>query len=520
MLLSAQSPARTAIKLASALVFFCLVSVTRAIAQDGVIPSVAVLQSATEDPKQKKHKTDEQKSGPQPNTVIPVIPLGFAPPAITYLGDRIAQVSLDFIDEDTLLFTFRVPGLIPRESPAESAYLSGIPNDGSHRIRNIRAVVLSLPTGHVAAESLWRVHDFAPYLWMLKDHHFLFRDRDTVEMGDADLRLTPFLRFPGYLRSLELDPSQQMLVANSTEMPAPSASPAPAPATQPDASSAPPTRLTSNADSDTALASLNPTSPTSQSGNALDQPNTSPTPAPPAPQDLVRILNMNTLHVQLLGRSSGHLPIDGQGYFDALRGRASNWDIVYVGFDGSITPLLQMDSTCFPSLDIPASGIVLVSACTAAGARKLTAIDRAWGQAGAGAELAAVGPTPDPNRARMWEATLPITSVWPHAAHATGGLRVARETLEVTRIMGLFSPLDGPDIRSQNVEVYDLADGRVPIKVSITPILDNGGNFALSPSGNRFAVLNAGQIQVYDLPPAPPIPAAPPPKPAPPPAKH
>ena len=45
----------------------------------------------------------------------------------------------------------------------------------------------------------------------------------------------------------------------------------------------------------------------------------------------------------------------------------------------------------------------------------------------------------------------------------------------------------------------------------VSPILDAGGNFALSPSGNRFAVLNAGSIQIFDLPPAPPVPPPAPP---------
>ncbi len=33
-----------------------------------------------------------------------------------------------------------------------------------------------------------------------------------------------------------------------------------------------------------------------------------------------------------------------------------------------------------------------------------------------------------------------------------------------------------------------------------SPILDGGGNVAISPSGKRVAVLNAGAIQVFELP--------------------
>jgi hypothetical protein len=45
------------------------------------------------------------------------------------------------------------------------------------------------------------------YLWMLKDGHFLLRDRDALKQGDATLELKPVLRFPGPLLWLEMDPS-------------------------------------------------------------------------------------------------------------------------------------------------------------------------------------------------------------------------------------------------------------------------------------------------------------------------
>jgi len=62
------------------------------------------------------------------------------------MGQRFSFVSLDFLDEDRLLFTFRVPGLIHRDA-------------GEGEERQIRAVVLELPAGAVEAEALWTVHD-------------------------------------------------------------------------------------------------------------------------------------------------------------------------------------------------------------------------------------------------------------------------------------------------------------------------------------------------------------------------
>jgi len=144
------------------------------------------------------------KPSQPPAFKISVEPLGFSAPGPLYLGQRNSLVSLDFLDEDRLLFTFRVPGLIRREAGEEDA-------------RQIRAVVLALPSGAVQAEALWTVHDRQRYLWMLTGGRFLLRDRDNLEMGDATLELKPFLRFPGPLLWLDMDPAQKFLVTNSRE---------------------------------------------------------------------------------------------------------------------------------------------------------------------------------------------------------------------------------------------------------------------------------------------------------------
>ena len=73
-----------------------------------------------------------EKPSLAPAFSLPVEPLGFTAPAAFYLGQRHAFVSLDFLDEDHLLFTFRVPGLLHRQSgPGEEE-------------RQIRALVLRL----------------------------------------------------------------------------------------------------------------------------------------------------------------------------------------------------------------------------------------------------------------------------------------------------------------------------------------------------------------------------------------
>jgi hypothetical protein len=203
---------------------------------------------------------------------------------------------------------------------------------------------------------------------------------------------------------------------------------------------------------------------------------------------------MDTRKVVLFSRINGpvHVPLDGDGYYEALRGSGTSWTVAFDSLRGASTPMASIESDCEPALNALSPGLVLATVCTASGTRRLTALLR----------------DRDLQHTHLWDASVPPTRVWPQLASSVNGLRLARETLEVTHPVGPYSPLDNDDIRGQTVQVYDLGTGAVRLTAPASPVLDGGGNFALSPSGNRFAVLSDGAIQVFDLPPAPPIPAA------------
>jgi hypothetical protein len=441
-----------------------------------------------------KKKPGKQKqsasAGPAPSMQIPVAALGFAPPAPFYLTERFSQASLSFLSEDKILFTFRVPGLIPREMPA--------PGQERPEPRHIRAVVLSLPSGKIEAEAMWDLYDYGPYLWPLANGKFLLRDRAMVQIGDASLHLNPFLRFPGEVKYLELDPDFRYLIANTFETPA-----------QAKADTPPRTAAASMVASGGSTAGKGTSSGIgSDSGhveNTAKDNDSGGTPEAPAQanQNLVRILNMDTRAVLLFSRVSGltHLAVDGEGYYEAMRGKGG-WQIVYQSFHGGSTPLYAVDSQCHPALDVLTRNTVLASGCNSYGGRVLTMIDRG-GHSDADSKA---GDSTDAGR-RLWEITTAPTRVWPEFTSAANGLRFARSTLDVNHPVGPSAPLDREDIRNQVVDVYDAATGKVALTVTASPVLDAGGNFALSPQGGRFAVLNQGAIQVFDLPKAPAMPA-------------
>ena len=398
------------------------------------------------------------KPSTPPAFTIPAEALGFSPPGSIYLGERWSFVSLDFLDEDRLLFTFRVPGLIRRGS--------GERGD----VRQIRALVLALPQGTVEAEAVWQVHDRARYLWMLKDGHFLLRDQDGLQMGDASLHMKPFLHFPGPVLSLELDPKQQFLVTNSRE-------PAQAAPKAGDAAGA--------ADHPSDKDAL-PGAPTAASTNGVEEAQ-----APAGRSDMVlRILRRDSGQVMLVSRvaTAVHLPLNSDGYLEGLRGNGERWMLNLDYFSGGSRLLGHVDSACMPSYDFVSEREILVTACESSGAHRLVAMDT--------------------EGRHLWDVLSMGQGVWPLVVSSPDGLRLVRETLAVKRSVDSFSPIETEDVKGQLVRVFDAATGKVTLAAPAVPALDGGGNVAISPSGRRVAVLNAGNIEVFELPPPAPMPEA------------
>lgn len=369
---------------------------------------------------------------------IPVEPLGFFAPGAIYQGQRDSLVSLDFLDEDHLLFTFHAPGLIRREG-----------NPAPNNERQIRALVVSLPSGAVETEATWTVHDKGRYLWMLNDGHFLLRDEQDLKLGDASLTLMPLFHFRGPLLWVEMDPTQQLLVAESQE-PA-DVKPKPGDVPSPPAASA---QMTIDGES------------TSKN------------------QDIVlRIMQRLTGQVMLASRTpeTVHLPINGDGYVETLRGKGHEWILNLNYFHGGNHIMGKIDSMCAPSVEFVSDPEAVVTTCNPDESRWMVATSTSG--------------------KRLWNAAKPATQIWPRLIMAPNGTRLARETLLAAHEVNTFAPLSFDDVKGQLVEVYDAATGKVELTSEASPILDGGGNVAISPSARRIAVLDAGAIQVYELPP-------------------
>jgi hypothetical protein len=368
---------------------------------------------------------------------VPVEPLGFFAPGAIYQGQRESLVSLDFLDEDHLLFTFHAPGLIRREG-----------NPAAPDQRQIRAVVLALPSGTLNAEALWTLHDPGRYLWMLNDGHFLLRNQNNLQLGDTSLELKPSLMFQGPLLWLELDPSQDLIAADSRE---------PAGAK--------------------AQAGAVPSPATASAWVTSDEvkPDTKP-------NIVLSILRRTTGQVMLIShtRTTVHLPINSEGFVESLRGKGREWTLVLNYFGGGNRVIGSLDSMCAPSVEFVSNPEVVITTCNPDNSRWMVAMST--------------------DGKRFWNVAKPPTQIWPRLIMAPNGLRFARETLTVTHAVDTFAPLSFDDVTGQLVEVYDAISGKVQLTAPASPILDGGGNVAISPSARRVAILDAGAIQVYELP--------------------
>lgn len=373
-----------------------------------------------------------------PMASIPLDPLDFAAPNPVYLGHRFTWASLDFLDENHLLFTFRVPGLIRRNPGKES-------EEDEH---NIRAVVLSIPSGAIQAQALWVLHGRDRYIWPLKNGHFLIRDGRELTVGDARLQTRPFLSFPGQVLNVALDPSEEYLVTNSRE----------------------PVVTEAKASA-------------SDDGSVDDQ----STGTPEFVLRLFRRASGEALNVTRV-RTVQKIPISGEGILLALQGYSNQWKIDLDGLRGGRKQLATVVSQCMPRLDFISESELLATTCKPEGGYGLIGITT-------GGQM-------------LWQDSTSGYSVWPILRRSSTGLRFLHETLAVTREIGAYWALDRTDVKAQRVRVINAADGSVVFEGLVDPILDAGGNAAISPSGRRIALLSNKQIQVFNLPPPPSLPTA------------
>jgi hypothetical protein len=259
-----------------------------------------------------KHKPDP---GPPPNVRIEVAPLGYVAPSRAYMSYRYSTATLDFIDNDHLLFTFRDAGLMHR--------VPGDPTEDQDQI--IRAVVLDISTGKPVEENQWRMHDRQRYLWPLHDGQFLVRQRNSLYLTDAHLELRPYLQFDNPLQAVEIAPDRKLMVVEVQKIVAPDPDP-------PNAN-------------DGLLGGLS-------------------TPRRKRTTVIVLRPGEHTALAESETRSSVELPLVENGFLSLLEGKdPSKWIIRREALHGDPQILTEVKSSCAPVLITVSSEVTLAVGC-------------------------------------------------------------------------------------------------------------------------------------------------------------
>jgi hypothetical protein len=289
----------------------------RAIAQSPTSPSTDPAAQSTAQPAAQPATPQKQAStkrapqpepGPPPAYRIDVAPLGYEPPGAFYLTYQLSSAALSFIDDEHLLFTFRVGGLL-RRVPSD--------HDGDDD-QQIRAVVLDAPTGKVLRQAEWRMHDRSQYLWPLADGKFLVRVRDSLFLTDESLELRPYLTFDSPLREIQVSPDRRLMVVERDD----------------------PAKLIPLA--------------------------TEPQDPEPRSPVKVEILTSGSSASTLLqeAHSAVHVPLVGDGMLDVREGsQLSGWAVRDVPFAGKPRIIAEVKSGCEPTLEPVSAQVVLIVGC-------------------------------------------------------------------------------------------------------------------------------------------------------------
>ena len=378
----------------------------------------------------------EKTEPPTPSARIDTVSLDYHPLSNFYLLSRSSSSSLDFIDDQHLLFTFRATGLMKRLSDCQ-------PDDEDQLIR---ALVVHLPDGKIERSAEWRMHDRGRYLWALGNGKFMVRQRDSLQLTDASLELHPFLKSSSPLRLVKLSPDAQLVLVE--------------------------TDLEKHSDEEHQQLAAE------AGADALFGPH----------EDvLLTFLRISDRSILLRARSLSisDVPIISEGYIETLAAQGDHWMLRYRPFSGEPTVIGSVESSCEPKEDPLNDQTTVVTVCTNHSADHILQAISLKGK-------------------MLWTYRWDSHYIWPTTAASQSGRRIAFSTLRVSRPVSTYDPFDETEVQAQRVDVLDAETGQLELTQYATPALSAGQNYALSPEGDRFAVLRDNAIEIYNLPAAAP----------------
>lgn len=382
---------------------------------------------------------------PKPAAQLDLSALDYHPPS---RSDRLTEdessVSLNFVDASHLLLTFNHKGLLHR--------LPTCPPD--HQDRLMHAAILELPSGKVVREADWYLHDRRRYLWPLGPGKFLLRKLNDLFLVDSSLHEKLLLHSPKDLVWVSVTPDASQIVVETAES----------------------------------------TGPAKDSSAARNPPPTAL--ARREPKFLAQFFDATTLALQrtLPLNQSVNLEATSAGYPDLVH-KGDLWLVRFGPSPARRRNIARVRSQTPPNIFYSSNNSLLVGRC-----------------AGHDCDYSVTEFTLTGHR--LWQQHWSRYRMHPSVAHSQDESRFGVSTLQlaVAPTIRLDSLLDEQDenqpdvshteVFRQKVQIFETASGNPLLSVDVTPSVQSGQNFSLSPDGRRLAVLQGASIELFDLPPA------------------
>ncbi|MDE1162501.1 MAG: hypothetical protein PW792_11235 [Acidobacteriaceae bacterium] len=392
--------------------------------------------------------TAKKSNGPQPVARISLADVGAPGVSARFLELGASIFTLNLLDAQHMLVTYAAKSLVRRTE--------GSTKDSDDR--NIEAVVVQLPSGHVLAKTEWMLHDHARYLWPVGEGRFVIRIGNELALISPLERLgttEPFLRValprqPGVALGAVSSPDGKIM-AVIRQLP-------------PEEQKGPVVTL----------------------GNGADN-----RPKPEYLVNYVRLGEKSTMSSSATVKVAIplSLPLDSDGYLWAEEGNPNHWAVSFNVF-GQPKEIAagKLESPCPPKLRLMSNSEYLAMTCQGLNQ---------------GMRLMSLGF----DGHETWEEDFPAMSQVPSfvSAPEAGRFAMSFETDVPTGQMATNS-LPGQanaqteTHRQQELRVYGTESGDLLLKLAVAPVFHTPENFDLSADGRTLAVLVGDEIQVYDLP--------------------
>jgi len=392
-------------------------------------------------------KAADKERPPVPVARISLQKLGFPGASTNFVAAGASVLTVNFLDDEHLLVSYGMRGLVTR--------LAGDP--ATDEDREVAAQIIEIPSGKIVARTQWHLHDHGRYLWPIGHGRFMLRMGGSLSMlaPVANLHTDPFRRveFPSrglVLNSISASPDGGVLSVES-QVPQQAAGVA----TWADVQAP-------------------------QNGIVLDLYRMSGEGTAESPLSITSPHSVKSPH-------SMAFPIDEDGFLwtENTTRDPSNWTVSFHAFApaGKKNPVVVGDlhSSCVPRILIASRSEYVALTCVGVDAHM---------------KLMTYGFDGHEN----WEEPIDLDSSIAFAfAPGTGRFAMSRITTSISSAVNANGMPVEPTFR-QEVRVYQTETGDMVLKATTTPALKTAENFDLSQDGKLAALVQNGDIAIYQLP--------------------